>query len=266
MARCSAVRQRPRRFRGRYAPPRPAGSQALATLAKAAIYGSGRRPGALLKYGMIGAYLRVSTRGQSVDTQRDAVARACKARGLRVGVWYQEKVGGAAAERPEFERLRADARAGKLKQLFVYRLDRLSRRGIRETLAILEELRGHGVAVESIGDGFSLTGPAGDVVVAVLAWAAQMERAAIGERIHAARKRIESKGGAWGRPARVEADREEKIRQLRKAGRTIRQIAIALKIPKSTVGRAASQKGAYRPKRAALAKCGTRKVAAPCPN
>jgi DNA invertase Pin-like site-specific DNA recombinase len=209
---------------------------------------------------MIGAYLRVSGKGQSLESQRDAVTRVARARRLRIGAWYSDKIGGAAAERPELDRLREDARAGKLDRLFVFRLDRLSRGGIRATLAILEELKAHGVEVETIADGFSLGGPAGDVVVAVLAWAAQMERQAIGERISAARKRIEASGGAWGRPKRVNDD-GERILRLRTEGRTIRQIAIALKIPKSTVARAASQKGAYNPARSIPRKHGPRPLA-----
>ena len=56
-----------------------------------------------------------------------------------------------------------------------------------------------------MADGFSLDGPAAEVVLAVMAWAAKMERLAIAERISAARERIESEGGRWGRPSRVDA-------------------------------------------------------------
>jgi DNA invertase Pin-like site-specific DNA recombinase len=136
----------------------------------------------------------------------------------------------------------ADARQGKLRQLFVFKLDRLSRGGIRSTLTLLEELRGAGVAVESVSDGFSLTGPYSDVVVAVIAWAAQMERAAIGDRIYAARQRALASETPWGRPRRLDDLAAARCRRLKKDGRSIREISIALKIPKSTVARAVSQK------------------------
>jgi len=57
--------------------------------------------------------------------------------------------------------------------------------------------------LETIADGFSFGGPGGEIVLAVLAWAAQIERASIGERIAAARTRVEASGGHWGRPRRV---------------------------------------------------------------
>lgn len=184
---------------------------------------------------------------------------------MRVAVWYREKLGGAAADRPELERLREDARAGKLTHLFVYRLDRLTRRGIRDTLALLDELQSHGVRVETIADGFSLDGPARDVVVSVLAWAAQMERAAIGERIAAARVRVEASGGAWGRRARCDEILQARIRKLKRQGRSVRAIAMAVKVPHATVANVLSKKGVYGTPLLAAAKPGLRKVAGVCP-
>jgi DNA invertase Pin-like site-specific DNA recombinase len=62
-----------------------------------------------------------------------------------------------------------------------------------------------------------------------------MERLAIGERIAAARERVEAEGGHWGRPRRMDAPTLKKARELRAGGRSLREIAVALKTPKSTV-------------------------------
>lgn len=186
--------------------------------------------------GCAAMYVRVSTGGQSVETQNDAIVRAATARGDRIGRVYAEIEGGAARRRPELDRLLADARQGQIRRLYVYRLDRLSRAGIRATLAIIEQLSHCGVELISIADGFAVGGPTQDVVIAVVAWAAQMERAAISERIAAARQRIEAEGGAWGRPRR-EVDWDDLVER-RRNGQTIREISIAMKIPKSIVGRA----------------------------
>lgn len=197
----------------------------------------------------VAAYLRVSTRGQSVAMQRDAIERAALARGARIDEWFAEKVGGAAAVRPQLDRLRQAVQAGTFDRVFAYRLDRLSRGGIRETLSIVEEFKTHGARIETVADGFALEGAGADVVLAVLAWAAQMERAAIGERVAAARVKVEASGGAWGRPRRVDDATAAKVRTLSKS-RTVREIAIALKIPKSTVCDVLSEKGAYKRQRA----------------
>ena len=85
-----------------------------------------------------------------------------------------------------------------------------------------------------------LNSPAAEVVLAVMASAGKMERLAINERISAARERLAAEGRAWGRPPRLAPRERNQIRQLRRAGRTVREIAVALKIPRSTVGRVAS--------------------------
>lgn len=195
------------------------------------------------------AYLRVSTRGQSVAMQRDAIERAAVARGASIDEWFAEKAGGGAGARPILENLRAAVATGAFDRVFVYRLDRLSRGGIRSTLALVDEFKAHGARIETVADGFALEGPAADVVLAVLAWAAQMERAAIGERVAAARVKVEASGGAWGRPRRVDDATVAKVRTLSKS-RTVREIAIALKIPKSTVCDVLSEKGPYKRPRA----------------
>lgn len=186
--------------------------------------------------GCAAMYVRVSTGGQSVETQNDAIVRAATARGDRIGRVYAEIEGGAARRRPELDRLLADARQGQIRRLYVYRLDRLSRAGIRATLVVIEELSDCGVELVSIADGFAVGGPTQDVVIAVVAWAAQMERAAISERIAAARQRIEAEGGAWGRPRR-EVDLEQ-VALLRESGSSVREISEALRVPRSIIGRA----------------------------
>jgi DNA invertase Pin-like site-specific DNA recombinase len=183
------------------------------------------------------AYLRVSSKAQDFATQKAALLRAASARGDEIGTWYSEKRSGKLLARPELDRLRADARAGHIRRLYVYRLDRLTRSGIRDTFEVIEDLRAHGCEVVSIADGFDLAGPAAEIVLAVLAWAAKAERAAINERISAARERVEAEGRRWGRPPRMDANLRAKAMAMKSEGRSIRDIAIALKIPRSTVAR-----------------------------
>ena len=174
--------------------------------------------------------------------QRLAIERAAAARGETITAWYTEKMSGKTVARPELDRLRADARAGAIGKLYLFRLDRLTRSGIRDTFEVVEELRRHGVQLVSISDGFDLEGPAAEIVLAVMAWASKMERLAINERISAARERVESEGRSWGRPRRLDDSALGRIQAMRKKGRTIREIAVALKIPRSTIGEALSAK------------------------
>lgn len=192
---------------------------------------------------MVIAYLRVSSRSQSNETQRDAIKRVAKGRGERVDRWFEEKkTAKALTDRPVLEALRELIRQGGVGVLYVYRIDRLARSGIRDTFALLEEFRGRGVKIVTVADGFTMEGPGADVVLAVLAWAAQMERLAIGERIADAHKRVKAKGLPWGRPKRVDQKTKELIWAAHEAGRSVRNLAIAYKIPRTTVARVVSQK------------------------
>jgi DNA invertase Pin-like site-specific DNA recombinase len=185
------------------------------------------------------AYLRVSTRQQGWELQRDAVMRAATARGDEIADFFEEKRSGSSRERPELDKLRAAVRAGAVGKIYVFRIDRLTRLGIRDTLGLLEEFRGAGARVVSVADGFDLNGPAGEVVAAVMAWAAQMERQALGERISAARDRVEAEGGRWGRPRRVDALTLAAARNMvEKQGLSLRVVAQRLKVPKATLQRA----------------------------
>jgi DNA invertase Pin-like site-specific DNA recombinase len=181
------------------------------------------------------AYIRVSSRSQDFPTQKAAIERAAEARGDYVEHWYSEKASGRSLERPELANVRKAAQAGIVRRLYIFRIDRLTRSGIRDTLAVVEELRQCGCQLVTVADGFQIDGPWSDIVLAVMAWAAQMERLAIGERIAAARKRVEAQGGRWGRPRRVDRKTRERIAALRAEGRSVRFIAQALKIPRSTI-------------------------------
>lgn len=209
------------------------------------------------------AYLRVSTEKQDWKLQRDAVTRAAAARGDRIPKrhWFEEKQSGSTIDRPVLAKLRAAVRAGVVGRVYVFKIDRLARSGIRDTLAVVEEFRRAGAELVTVADGFDLNGPAAEVVLAVMAWGAQMERRAIGDRIKAARVRIEAAGGRWGRPRRIDPTTLERARAMVKKKKTLREIAQALKVPRSTLSDALSGRGHYAAA-AALAASSSKKSAA----
>ena len=185
------------------------------------------------------AYVRVSSRAQDYKTQAAAIEQAARARKDKIALWYEEKASASkTTDRPALNKLREAARAGLITKLYVFRLDRLARSGIRAMFEVLEDFKRHGVEVVTLADGFDVNGPAAEIVLAVLAWAAQMETLAMRERVSAARERVEAAGGRWGRPSRVDDACMERLRLRREAGWTIRQIAAYESLTPSVVGRA----------------------------
>ena len=53
----------------------------------------------------------------------------------------------------------------------------------------------------------------------------------------AARERARAEGRPWGRPRRLDAAAESRVREMVAAGRSVRAMAKALGIPRSTIGR-----------------------------
>lgn len=197
------------------------------------------------------AYVRVSSKAQDVASQRAALERAAAARGDVLRDWYVEKQSGRTLARPILDSVRELVRRGHIRKLFVFRLDRLTRSGIRDTLAVVEELRRGGCELVTVSDGFDLGGPAADVVLAVLAWAAQMERAALGERITAARASAET----WGRPRAAGPAEVRRVLELGVHGGVLqkwsqRQIASKVGLSRSTVAAILAEKGPYAGARA----------------
>jgi DNA invertase Pin-like site-specific DNA recombinase len=78
-----------------------------------------------------------------------------------------------------------------------------------------------------------------------MGWAAEFERQSIATRTKAARVRLEAEGGSWGRPRRMNAADLARARELRATGRSLRDIAVSMKLPRATLARAL--KAAPRP-------------------
>lgn len=186
----------------------------------------------------VAAYLRVSSRSQSIETQRATIERVAKNRGDTVTQWFSEAESGRKLDRPALTRLRSCVREGQFSRVYVFRLDRLTRSGIRDTLTVVEEFQERGCQLVSIADPFDLTSPVASVVLAVLAWAAEQERRAIGDRVHEARKRIEAKGGAWGRPKALSDGQIRRAAALVADGRSVRSVAFQMGLCRSTLIRA----------------------------
>lgn len=122
------------------------------------------------------AYYRVSTQGQTIDSQRSAFQKVTMAR-----EFIDLGVGGKTlmSARPQAAAMLDFVREGDL--LHVYALDRLGRDSIDVQMTV-RDLLGRGVRLYVHGIGEIAPGPTGQLVVALLAQVADMERARINER------------------------------------------------------------------------------------
>lgn len=181
------------------------------------------------------AYIRVSSASQDAAYQRTAIEHAARCRGFRIDHWFADVATGGTMDRPELGALHRALERGGVHSVWVWRLDRLSRSGIAETFGCIDRIRRTGAALISVADAFALDdGPMGDLVLAVISWAAQQERLKIRENQAAARQRLEQQGRTWGRPP-LAPHKRDGVRALQSQGRTRREIARALEISESSV-------------------------------
>lgn len=182
---------------------------------------------------MIAAYVRVSSKAQDCATQRHAI----ESRHVLIDDWFEDVVSSKASLRPELQRLRKLVWGGRYTDLYVYKLDRLSRGTICEVMNLMNEFASHGCIVHTVGDALPLDGPFREPMLAMLAWAANYEREMIADRVRAARERVEASGGSWGRPRKVSLEQQRQIKAMVGEGRSDNYISMALKIPRGTVSR-----------------------------
>lgn len=120
----------------------------------------------------------------SLDNQRESCRAFIKARSwAEVPTLYSDGgYSGGTVDRPAFQRLLADAAAGKLDVIMVHRLDRFSR-SVADFARLLDELKRLGVGVVSVTEGFDTSTAAGTLMINIIISMAQWEREAASERL-----------------------------------------------------------------------------------
>jgi DNA invertase Pin-like site-specific DNA recombinase len=184
---------------------------------------------------LVAGYIRVSTRGQDYAYQRAAIEQAARVRGHKIDRWYADVASGGTMKRPQLLKLREAVASGEIHRVWVWRVDRLSRAGIVATLQCVGELQEFHCEVCSVADPFALDGPGSQAILAILAWANEMEREKIRENLQAARVRMAADGRNWGRPLEVTAEKRGEIRALKLEGKSVRKIAREVNLSKSSV-------------------------------
>lgn len=127
---------------------------------------------------------------QSVD-KADSISvelqiETCRARLApeEVSETYTDKgFSGKNTDRPAFQRLLADVKAGRVEKILAYRLDRISR-SVHDFTGLCQTLSDHGVEFQSCTDGITLDDSlSGTVMAQILMVFAQFERETIQRRV-----------------------------------------------------------------------------------
>lgn len=175
---------------------------------------------------MLVGYARVSTKEQNYEMQIQALRNAgCEK-------IFSEKESGNSDDRREFKKTLTFLREGDT--LIVWKLDRLGR-SVSQSSRVLETLKEKKVSVVSLIENIDTRTIFGEWLFYFASIFAEMERNSIIERTKAGIKFAREQGVRIGRPPKMTEDNIEIIRELLKAGWTIKKIAEKLGISQSSI-------------------------------
>ena len=182
-----------------------------------------------MKYG----YARVSTDGQSLDTQ----VKQLRAAGAEKT--YRETASGARTDRAQLRRVIDELDKGDV--LIVTRLDRLAR-STRDLLNTLATITAKGAGFRSINDTWADTTTAhGRLMLTVLGGLAEFERELIRARTGEGRERAKANGVKMGRkPKLTDHQKREAIRRRDHGDETLAEIGRSYNVSGWTIARLAS--------------------------
>lgn len=186
----------------------------------------------------IGIYVRVSTKDQSHDSQREVIEKWLASNGTDMAKveWYSDVESGRKMSRPDFDRLQADVFAGTVKTIIVFKVDRIARR-LREGLNILCEWSDRGVRFVSVTQQIDVSGAMGKMVASLLLGVAEIEWEYRAERQKAGIAKAKRKGVYTGRKEGTLKGKPERARELSKLGLQGPEIAASMGISLRTVFR-----------------------------
>jgi len=175
-------------------------------------------------------YCRVSTSGQSIDLQVDALKQeGCE----KV---FKDTVSGAKAKRAGLDDMLSHLRNGDI--VIVYKLDRLGR-SLKHLVELINLFAEMGVGLKSLSDPIDTTSPQGKLITNIFAAIAEFERDLIRERTQAGLAAARARGRQGGRPKGLTPDAENTAiaaEALYKENKlSAQQIARRLNISKTTL-------------------------------
>jgi DNA invertase Pin-like site-specific DNA recombinase len=177
-------------------------------------------------------YARVSTYGQTLDTQLDQLrAAGCSSRNI-----YREKVTGAHSDRRQLLSMLDHLGPGDV--VTVTRIDRLARSTF-DLFGIVKRIVDAKARFRSLAEPWADTGTStGRLMLALLGGLADVERDLIRTRTAEGRDRAKAQGKPMGRPPSLTPAQQKEATRRRARGATLQELAKSYNVGISTIRRA----------------------------
>lgn len=178
--------------------------------------------------GKLVGYARVSTRDQSLDMQKKALAAA----GVEPDFMWEEVKSGVKAKRPKLELALTQARRGDT--IVVYKLDRFGR-SLLDLIEKVEDLTRRGIGFRSLTEGFDTTTPGGRLLFHVIGALAQFERDLVVERTRDGMAAARERGSQIGAVKKLTDEHELEAAAMLLAGGRPLEVAKHFKVTRATL-------------------------------
>lgn len=186
-------------------------------------------------------YHRVSTADQRPELAREDLRAACAARRWEIAEEIEETGSGARSDRPGLARAMELVERGRVTGIVVWKLDRFGRSAL-DLLTLVERIKAAGGMFCATTQGLQVGGDGsttGELVFQILSAVAQYERQVIRERTRLGLAGARGRGVVFGRPRRAALGpaEESRAREMRRTGASMSDVARALGVPRTSLGR-----------------------------
>jgi len=176
-------------------------------------------------------YARVSTEGQNLDLQLDALTDAGCTK------IFRDVISGSRSDRPELEQALDYLRPGD--NFVVWRLDRLGR-SVKHLIEVVNDLQERGVGLTSLQEDIDTSSPSGKLVFHIFGALSEFERDLLRERTKAGLDAARRRGRVGGRKTVMTPNKLATARKLYEDpdnAMTMKEIAETVGISRSTLYR-----------------------------
>lgn len=183
--------------------------------------------------------MRVSTNTQECASQWHDIERWLRDKGITEYTVYEDTASGTKDNRPQFMAMCEAVRAGKHDTVIVWRLDRLSRKSTTALQLLLDWIKS-GAAFVSVTQPILHLGhdnPFRLTFASLMAEIGALERETIVTRVKSGLAAAQARGVKLGADPKLSTEQLEQARQMRRQGRTCRQVARHFSVSASTISR-----------------------------
>lgn len=185
--------------------------------------------------GIVYGYARVSTTGQCLDRQLDALIQV----GVDKDLIYCEKMSGTKSIRPKLKALLGVLESGDT--VYIESLNRLGRSSA-DLISLMQTFANMGVTLISLKEQLDFSSAAGKMMAQFLAILAEFERNCIVERVNEGLAAARARGRIGGRPATPEKTLDKALKMYDMHNLTVSEICRACGISRPTLYKALSER------------------------